>query len=128
VQASPTSSGLGPSVETAVVEHQHLQDSGMPQDASCMDPMSAEVSVAVDSWVEIQGRKKAKLAVGLVVTSLHSPGVLGGTSPDIVHHDVSMVENRNVNRGKRQYMTCSRAGKSLVVDATTVSTSRAIST
>ncbi|KAJ6907741.1 hypothetical protein NC651_018240 [Populus alba x Populus x berolinensis] len=58
LQVGPTASGLGPSVEIAIMDHQHLQDSGMPQGEPCMDPMSAEVATMVDNWVEIRRRKK----------------------------------------------------------------------
>jgi hypothetical protein len=53
----------------------------------------------VDSWVEIQGRKKVKLAEGVqVVTSLQYPVC---ASPDIVHYDVAMAENKDVHQGRR---------------------------
>jgi hypothetical protein len=89
--------------------------------------MCTEVAAAVDNWVEVQGRKKAKLAPRVsVVTSLHSPsvaGVLGASY--IIHHTVPMAETRDVNRGKRQYMTRSRAGKSLTAEVAAVSIGRA---
>ncbi|KAL9405466.1 hypothetical protein Peur_002438 [Populus x canadensis] len=43
---------------------------------------------------------------------------------DIMHHDITMVENKNANKGRRQYMTHSRVGKSLTADTTTIFTGR----
>ena len=90
VQVGSTASGLGPSAKTTAVDHQPLQDSGMPQGDPCMDPMCAEVAIMVDSWVEIRRRKKAKLAAGAPV--MPSPVCV---SPDVMHPTVA--ENMDVN-------------------------------
>jgi len=90
----------------------------MPQGEPSMDPMCAEVTAVVDSWVEVQGRKKAKLAASvLVITSLPSSVC---ASSNIVHHDITMVENKDVNKGRRQYITHSKVGKSLAADTTAI--------
>ncbi|KAJ6916545.1 hypothetical protein NC652_019065 [Populus alba x Populus x berolinensis] len=68
MQVGPAASGLGPSAEIAIMDHQHLQDSGMPQ----------------------------------------------------VHP--AMAENRDVNQGRRHYMTRSRA-RNLAADTAIISTS-----
>ncbi|KAH8520783.1 hypothetical protein H0E87_002002 [Populus deltoides] len=95
-----------------------VQDSGMPQGEPSMDPMCAEVTAVVNSWVEVQGRKKAKLAASvLVITSLPSSVC---ASSNIVHHDITMVENKDVNKGRRQYITHSKVGKSLAADTTAI--------
>ncbi|KAJ6990488.1 hypothetical protein NC653_018906 [Populus alba x Populus x berolinensis] len=70
-EPSPAASGLGPSAEIAIMDHQHLQDSGMPQS----EP-------------------------------LHP----------------AMAENRDVNQGRRHYMTRSRA-RNLAADTAIISTS-----
>lgn len=94
----------------------------MPQGEPSMDPMCVKVTAVVDSWVEVQGRKKAKLAAGVpVITSLPSPVC---ASPDIVHHDITMVEIKDVNKGRRQYMTHNRVGKSLAADTAAIFTGR----
>jgi hypothetical protein len=85
--------------------------------------MCTEVAAAIDNWVDVQGRKKAKLAPRVsVVTSLHFPNVTGVPGASyIVHHIVPMAETRDANRCKRQYMTRSRAGKSLAAEVVVVS-------
>jgi hypothetical protein len=113
VQVGSTASGLGPSAKTTAVDHQPLQDSGMPQGDPCMDPMCAEVAIMVDSWVEIRRRKKAKLAAGAPV--MPSPVCV---SPDVMHPTVA--ENMDVNRGWRHYMTRSTTRK-LAADTVAIS-------
>lgn len=94
----------------------------MPQGEPSMDPMCDEVTRVVDSWVEVQGRKKAKLADSVpIITSLPSPVC---ASPDIVHHDIIMVKNKDAHKGRRQYMTHSRVRKSLAADTTVIFTRR----
>ncbi|KAJ6947621.1 hypothetical protein NC651_002102 [Populus alba x Populus x berolinensis] len=77
----------------------------MPQGEPNMDPMCDEVTRVVDSFI----------------TSLPSPVC---ASLDIVHHDITMVENKDANKGRRQYMTHSRVRKSLAADITVIFTSR----
>lgn len=70
MQVGPTASCLGPSAEIAIMDHQHLQDSGMPQGEPGMDPMSAEVGTVVDNWVEIKGKKGLSLQLVLQICHL----------------------------------------------------------
>ncbi|KAJ7012091.1 hypothetical protein D5086_001839 [Populus alba] len=68
----------------------------MPQGEPSMDPICDEVTRVVDSWVEVQGRKKVKPADSVpVITSLSSPIC---ASSNIVHHDITMVENKDANK------------------------------
>ncbi|KAL3583869.1 hypothetical protein D5086_014930 [Populus alba] len=92
-EPSPAASGLGPSAEIAIMDHQHLQDSGMPQ----------------------EGEKKAKLASG----APNMPSLVC-VSLNVVHP--AMAENRDVNQGRRHYMTRSRA-RNLAADTAIISTS-----
>nr|TKR99843.1 hypothetical protein D5086_0000189470 [Populus alba] len=93
MQVGPAASGLGPSAEIAIMDHQHLQDSGMPQ----------------------EGEKKAKLASG----APNMPSLVC-VSLNVVHP--AMAENRDVNQGRRHYMTRSRA-RNLAADTAIISTS-----
>ncbi|KAL9391714.1 hypothetical protein Peur_015634 [Populus x canadensis] len=86
----------------------------MPQGDPCMDPMCAMVAIMVDSWVEIRGRKKAKLAAG--APNMPSPVCV---SSNVMH--LTMAENMDVNRGWRHYMTHSTTGK-LAADTVAIST------
>ncbi|KAJ7012094.1 hypothetical protein NC653_002241 [Populus alba x Populus x berolinensis] len=71
----------------------------MPQGEPSMDPICDEVTRVVDSWVEVQGRKKVKPADSVpVITSLSSPIC---ASSNIVHHDITMVENKDANKCRR---------------------------
>jgi len=72
--------------------------------------------------VEVQGRKKAKLAASVLVISSLPSSVCA--SPDIVHHDITMVENKDANKGRRQYMTHNKVRKSLAADTTVIFTSK----
>jgi hypothetical protein len=80
-QDAPSRSGCtNPSAEIVVVEKQHIH-SEEPQGAPGIDPMSAEVTTAMDERIAVFGCKRTKLAEA----GLRDSSVKSSAPPKVMH-------------------------------------------